>query len=61
MFLGLLAIGEIVDGHYPGGASAGDPVPVDIAYYTSPVGYGLFAVAVLAALLFAITRLNIDR
>ncbi len=46
---------------YPGGASASNPVPEQTAYYLPPVGYGIFAFLVLAGLLFAVTRLNIDR
>ncbi len=60
MFLNLLA-SEIVDGRYPGGASALDPVPEAVAFYASPYGYGAMALAFFALTIFALTRLNIDR
>ncbi len=46
---------------YVGGASASDPVPEQTAYYLNPIGYGIFALVVLLVMLFAVTRLNIDR
>ena len=62
MFLNLVAsTAETVNGYYPGGASAGDPVPDDIAYYLPDWGYGVFAFAVLALMAYMVTRLNVDR
>lgn len=62
MFSALIAeASEIVNGTYPGGASADDPVPVDTAYYSSPWGYGITAMVVLAAALWLVTRLNRER
>lgn len=52
---------EIVNGQYPGGSSADSPVPESVAYYLSPWGYGIFALCVFALLVFAVTRLNVDR
>lgn len=62
MFTSLLAEGaEIVNGTYPGGASANDPVPESVAYYGSDITYGILMFLALAALLFLVTRLNVDR
>ena len=52
---------EIVNGTYPGGASASDPVPEQTAYYLTPVGYGIAFFIFLVVCLFLVTRLNIDR
>lgn len=63
-FLAFLTTGlatEIVDGQYPGGASASDPVPTNLAQYTTPYGYGLFALIVFIALLFFVTRFKVER
>ncbi|MGB3673054.1 MAG: hypothetical protein WA988_01280 [Candidatus Nanopelagicales bacterium] len=62
MFLTLLANAtEIVNGKYPGGASADDPVPTNIEFYGTEWEYMAFAFIAFAAVLFAITRLNVDR
>ncbi len=52
---------EVVNGHLPGGASATDTVPGNIEHFTTPNGYGIFAFATLAIMLFLVTRMNIDR
>lgn len=61
MFLLAFLASDVVDGHLPGGAGANDPVPASIEHYTTPMGYGLFAFVVLAALLFVTTRFKVDR
>lgn len=59
-FLTFLAT-EIVDGKYPGGADASDPVPESVMQYASPWGYGAFALIIFLALLFVVTRVKVDR
>lgn len=62
MFLSLIANAtEIVDGRYPGGASADDPVPVDVAFYGTEWSYMALTFIVFLAVAFAISRLNVDR
>jgi hypothetical protein len=61
MFLNLLANAEIVDGRYPGGSSLSNPVPESVAFYASPYGYGAMALVFFILVVFAITRLNVDR
>lgn len=61
-FLHLIAESvEMVDGAYPGGSGANNPVPPDVAYYLSPPAYGIFGIVVLVGLLWLVTRLNADR
>lgn len=62
MFYKLIAnTAEIVNGTYPGGASANDPVPENVAYYGNDIMYGVLGFLALASLLFLVTRLNVDR
>ena len=46
---------------YPGGASADDPAPANVAYYANAWQYGIIALIVLLGMLFLVTRLNADR
>ena len=59
-FLTLLAT-VMNEGTLPGGAGENDPVPHNIEQYTTPWGYGLFALIVLLALLFVTTRFKVER
>ena len=52
---------ELVNGAYPGGASADDPVPSNVAYYGNDILYGVLGFIALASLVFLVTRLNVDR
>ncbi len=62
MFLTLLANAtEIVNGAYPGGSGADNPVPTNIATYGTDWTYMAIAFIVFGSLVFAITRLNVDR
>jgi hypothetical protein len=62
MFLNWIAeAAEPVNGVYPGGANASDPVPTSVAYYANEWVYGGLMFATLALLVFLVTRLNIDR
>lgn len=62
MFLTLLAnANEIVNGVYPGGASADDPVPTNVEFYGTEWTYMAIAFVAFCAVLFTITRLNVDR
>jgi len=61
MFAYLIANAEPLTGAYPGGSSLENPVPAAVAHFTTDIGYGIFAFVVLAALLFTVTRLNMDR
>lgn len=62
MLLNVVALAaETVNGTYPGGSSESNPVPQDIQYYLPDWGYGLFAFALLAIAVYAITRLTVDR
>ena len=62
MFVALLAEAtEIVNGTYPGGASATDPVPVQVQTYGTEWLYGLYALIFLGLLLFGVSRLNVER
>ncbi len=62
MFLTLLASAtEIVNGVYPGGSGADNPVPTNIAAYGTEWTYMAIAFIVFSAAVFTITRLNVDR
>lgn len=60
LFFNLLAA-VVAEEHLPGGVSVDDPVPHNIAEYTTPWGYGIFALVVLLALLFITTRFKVER
>ncbi|MFZ1362046.1 MAG: hypothetical protein WAS05_03790 [Candidatus Nanopelagicales bacterium] len=51
----------VAEEHLPGGAGVDDSVPHNIAEYTTPYGYGIFALVVLLALLFFTTRFKVTR
>lgn len=59
-FLTLLAALTYED-TLPGGAGVDDPVPHAVAEYTTPWGYGIFALIVFLALLFFTTRFKVER
>lgn len=62
MFLTLLAnANEIVNGTYPGGASANDPVPTNVEFYGTEWTYMAIAFVVFCSAVFAVSRLNVDR
>jgi hypothetical protein len=57
----IAAADGFVNGSYPGGASATDPAPEAIAFYASPLGYAIVAMTISLLLVWAVTRLNVDR
>lgn len=61
MFFYNLLAAIVAEEHLPGGAGVDDPVPHDIAQYTTPYGYGIFALVVLLLLLFFTTRFKVER